>query len=102
MKLEIAKLVGPLCLTHEDGQKVFDEISGPLKKGEHVQLDFSGTKAFASPFFNFAVGQLMRDFTPEKLNELVTVSELETEGMVVWNWVVETARKYYTDPEMED
>jgi len=98
VKLEIAKLVGPHCITQNDGQKVFNEISGPLKGGESVELDFTGTKAFASPFFNFAAGQLMRDFTTERLNELVTVSGLEPDGMIVWRRVVRNARKYYTDP----
>ena len=99
MKLEITKLVGPHCITQEDGQKVFNEISKPLREGESVQLDFTGTKAFASPFFNFAVGQLMRDFTPKILNKLVTVSGLEPNGMIVWRRVVRNARKYFTDPK---
>ena len=102
MKLEITKLVGLHCITQDDGQKVFDELSSPLRKGEQVQLDFTGTKAFASPFFNFAIGQLMRDFTPEKLNELVTVSGLEPDGMIVWRRVIRNARKYYTDPNRKN
>ena len=97
MKLEITKLVGPHCITQDDGQIVFDKLSPPLHKGEPVQLDFTGTKAFASPFFNFAIGQLMRDLTPEKLNELVTVRGLVPDGMIVWRRVVRNARKYYTD-----
>ena len=98
MNVEITKLIGPHCITQDDGQKVFDQLSPPLHKGESVQIDFTGTKAFASPFFNFAIGQLMRDFTPEQLNQLVTVSGLEPDGMIVWRRVVENARKYYTDP----
>jgi len=98
VKLDITKLVGPYCLTQDDGQKVFDKLSPSLHEGEQVQLDFTGTKAFATPFFNFAVGQLMRDFTPEKLNELVTVSGLVPDGMIVWRRVVRNAKEYYVDP----
>ncbi|MBD2542537.1 STAS-like domain-containing protein [Planktothricoides sp. FACHB-1370] len=33
--------------------------------GRPVELDFAGVEIFASPFFNFAIGQLLRDISPD-------------------------------------
>ena len=61
MKISIKNMIGPRCIIKEDGQKVYDLIVEPIKKGETVQLDFDGVAQFASPFFNFAIGRLLRD-----------------------------------------
>ena len=102
LKLEIEKFVGQRCITQDDGRKVFEEIYSKIKKGESVQLDFSSVTAFASPFFNHAIGQLMRDFSVEELNKLVSVNGLEPDGMIVWRRVVRNARAYYTNPKRRE
>lgn len=98
-KLKISDIAGEHCVTSEDGQKVYEQIIPKLRSNEKVFLDFSGVSVFASPFFNFSVGQLMRDFTPEKLNELVEVEGLCADGLAVWRKVINNAREYYTNPD---
>ena len=61
MKLSIKDKIGPRCIIKEDGQKIYDAIHESLKQGETVTLDFDGVTQFASPFFNFAIGQLLKD-----------------------------------------
>ncbi|MDF5723445.1 MAG: STAS-like domain-containing protein [Rhizonema sp. PD37] len=38
-----------------------------------VELDFGEVDIFASPFFNFAIGQLLRDIKSKDLNRLLKV-----------------------------
>jgi len=99
MKLEIKSLVGERCVTSEDGQRVYDEIYPELSTGKPVSLDFKGVTVFASPFFNFGIGQLLKDLKPEDLNELLKVEGLGPDGALVWQRVVKNAKEYYKNPE---
>ena len=99
MKLEIKSLVGERCVTSEDGQRVYDEIYPKLAAGESVCLNFEDVKVFASPFFNFAIGQLLKDLKPEDLNELLKVEGIVPDGALVWRRVIENAKEYYKNPE---
>jgi len=99
MNVEIKTLVGYSCVTSEDGQRVYNEIYPKLKSGESVCLNFSGVRAFASPFFNFAIGQLLKDLEPEVLNRLLKVEKIKSDGLLVWRRVVKNAKEYYKNPE---
>jgi len=101
-KLKIADIVGEHCVTSEDGQKVYDEIVPRLRSNEEVCLDFDGVSVFASPFFNFAVGQLLKNFSPDKLNELLSVDNLTSDGTSVWKRVVQNAKEYYQNPKVKE
>ena len=99
MKLEVKSLIGERCVTSEDGQRVYDEIYPKLAAGESVCLDFEDVKVFASPFFNFAIGQLLKDLEPENLNQLLQRENITSDGMLVWKRVVKNAKEYYKNPE---
>lgn len=97
MKIEIHTLVGEDCITLEDGQKVYDQLLPELKAGRPVEVDFEGVAVFASPFFNAAFGQLLRDFTPDDLNRLLKVTHLNPVGLSVLQRVIENAKRYFAD-----
>lgn len=101
-KLKIAEIAGEHCVTSEDGQKVYDQIISRLRTNEKMCLDFDGVSVFASPFFNFAVGQLLKDFSPDKLNELLSVANLTPDGTSVWKRVVQNAKEYYRNPKAKE
>jgi len=98
MNVEIKSFVGDSCVTSEDGQRVYDEIYPKLAAGESVCLNFSGVRVFASPFFNFAIGQLLKDLEPENLNQLLKVDNISDDGLLVWQRVVKNAKEYYKNP----
>lgn len=97
MKIEIRTLVGEDCITLEDGQKVYEQLLPELKAGRPVEVDFQGVEVFASPFFNAAFGQLLRDFTGDDLNHLLTVTNLNPVGMSVLRRVIENSKRYFGD-----
>jgi len=96
-KYNIYDLVGKYCMTLEDGQKVYKLIHPELKAERPVEVDFAGVNIFASPFFNFAIGQLLGDIKPETLNRLLKVSNLNPVGKQVLKAVIENSKRYYSD-----
>ncbi len=95
MKCSIYALVGDNAITLEDGQKVFELIKPELAANRSVELDFARVIVFASPFFNAAMGQLLRDLKPEDLNRLLRVVDLSPVGQEVLKRVIENAKQYY-------
>jgi hypothetical protein len=99
MKLSIKDQVGPRCIIKEDGQKIYEAIQSPLKNGETVILDFEGVSQFASPFFNCAVGQLLKDISEAELRRLLQMVNLNDTGKMVVERVIENAAKYHGDKD---
>ncbi|MDY0163087.1 STAS-like domain-containing protein [Desulfobotulus sp.] len=97
MELSIRDQIGPRCIIREDGQRIYDAIHGPLKSGETVILDFEGVNQFASPFFNFAIGQLLKDISEDELHRLLQMEHLNETGRLVVERVIENAARYHGD-----
>ena len=99
MKLFIKDKIGKHCITIGDGQKVYDEIHESLKGGEIVTLDFEGVVHFAAPFFNFAIGQLLKDLSDADLRRLLQLQHLNGVGKLVVERVMVNSAKYYGDED---
>lgn len=95
MKISIKEKIGPRCIIKEDGQKIYDAIHEVLQKGETVTLDFKDVSQFASPFFNFAIGQLLKDIKEADLRRLLHIENLNETGKMVVERVIENAAKYH-------
>ncbi len=67
--------------------------------GSTVELNFKGVQVFASPFFNAAIGQLLRDISTAKLNDLLKVVDLPPNGVDTLKRVIENSREFYTSGE---
>lgn len=102
MNLPIRQLVGPNCITLEDGQTVYEKIFPELKEKHPIELDFSDVKLFASPFFNAAIGQLFRDFSSDDLNQLLVMRGLTANGAIVLRKVAENAKTYYSSEKVKN
>lgn len=101
MILSIKDQIGIRCIIKEDGQKIYDAIHHTLKKGETVTLDFEGVNQFASPFFNFAIGQLLKDIDENDLRRLLQLEHLNQTGRLVVERVIENAAKYHGDKDYQ-
>lgn len=97
MKLMIKDMTGPRCIVKEDGQRVYEAIHDALIRGETVTLDFEGISQFASPFFNFAIGQLLKDIKVEDLRGRLQIENIDPAGKLVVERVIENAKRYHTD-----
>lgn len=98
MKFKIKELIGTRCIIKEDGQKIYNTIHELLKHGNDVTLDFEGVTQFASPFFNFAIGQLLKDIKKKDLENLLKIENISEIGNQVIERVIENAAQYHGNP----
>lgn len=101
MKYMIKDLIGENCMTQQAGQQVYEMIYPKLLEDQSVELDFTGVKRFLSVFFNFVIGQLLRDMDSARVDRLLTVSHLTPVGQQTCDQVWENARHYYALDEKE-
>ncbi|MCI5130678.1 MAG: DUF4325 domain-containing protein [Candidatus Electrothrix sp. EH2] len=99
MRTSIHDLIGANCITLDDGQQVYKTIHPELTAGLPVELDFDQVEIFASPFFNAAIGQLLKDIAPDDLNRLLAFHGLNSNGQAVMRRVIENSKRYYNEPE---
>jgi len=99
MKIDVYDLIGEDCITLDDGQQVYERILPELREGRTVELDFSKVGVFASPFFNAAFGQLLKNLPGDDLNRLLNITNLNPVGMSVLRRVIENSKKYFSDPK---
>lgn len=101
MDIVIRELVGENAVTLDDGNKIYGNIFPALKSEEKINIDFTGVKVFASPFFNAAIGRLLKDFSSDLLNRLVSFSNLNAVGAEVLKRVIENSKQFYSKPEVQ-
>ena len=98
----VRQIVGENAITLGDGQSVYDHIEPGLSAGEVIELDFSGVAVFASPFFNAAIGQLLREHSADDLNRLLRITGLNSAGYDVLRRVIENAKRYYASADYRE
>ncbi len=98
--ISIFEVVGSsLCVASGDGQKVHDRIAAILKQDRRVSLSFRNVSTLTSAFLNTAVGQLYGTFTEDQIRTLLTVEDMEADDIALLRRVVDTAKRYFQDPE---
>ncbi|MCX3308053.1 DUF4325 domain-containing protein [Pantoea eucalypti] len=94
MNISIKEFIGPRCILKDDGQKLFDMVAPHINDREQVTLDFSNVKMFASPFFNFSIGQLLNAFPQSDLSGLLHLENLDPVGHSIVDRVVENVSRF--------
>lgn len=97
MLCKVYEVAGEYAIAAASGQKVYDLIHPVLMANKPVELDFAEVKVFASPFFNYSIGQLLKDIPTEDLNRLLSFTNLNNNGQTVLKQVITSAKRYYTD-----
>ena len=90
---------GPLGVSVNDGQRLYDKIFPLLGVGTPVVLSFKDVDTIITAFLNAAVGQLYREFSEDRIRQLLTVADLDPDGAEMVNQVFENAKRYYSNPE---
>ncbi|MBZ0154716.1 MAG: STAS-like domain-containing protein [Alphaproteobacteria bacterium] len=103
IKVSVYDIVGgPLCVSAEDGQKVYERIAPLLEQGNKVALSFAKVETLISAFLNAAVGQLYGKFTEDQVRALLTVEDMDQEDMSLLKRVVDNAKAYFKSPKEFD
>ncbi len=101
--ISVFEVVGsPLCVASGDGQKVYKRLALALGEQHKVVLSFCNVTTLTTAFLNAAVGQLYGKFSEKKIRDLLEVSDMENEDLMLLKRVVDTARQYFKDPEKFD
>jgi STAS-like domain of unknown function (DUF4325) len=95
MTITIFDLIGEFAVAAEDGQRVYEQITAALPSQAAIELDFSRVRVVATPFFNAAIGRLLKDVSPEDLHKRIFFKNLSTVGHQVLTKVIENAKQYY-------
>lgn len=101
--IKVAELIGsPLCISAEDGQKVYDKVEGLLKDGRKVIISFDRVSLLISLFLNVAIGQLYGSFSEDEIRSKLQVEGLSGDDMELLKRVVDNAKRYYANPQQYD
>ncbi|MEX0268051.1 STAS-like domain-containing protein [Leptolyngbyaceae cyanobacterium UHCC 1019] len=96
MNYQVFNITGEYAIAADGRQKIYDQIHAELLAGNSVELDFARVKVFASAFFNFAIGQLLKDMSLHNLNRLLHLANLSSNGQTVLERVIANAKRYYS------
>ena len=96
MNIRVYEVTGENAMTREAGEKLYAGIHPLLLGDQEVALDFSDVKRHLTVYFNFAIGQLYRDISADKVRA-IQVSNLSPVGVNTLNQVHNTAQQYYSD-----
>jgi hypothetical protein len=98
MKITVFEIIGEFAVAATDGQHLYDRMIDQLGRHETIELDFAGVRVVATPFFNAAVGRLLKDISPEDLHKKISFTNLTAAGQRTLATVVQNAKQYYHDP----
>ena len=99
VKYEVLKIIGERAIGFDDGQKIYELLRESFDKDEPVELDFTGVPIVAPPFLNISIGSLYKDYSAEKIEQLLKIEGLTKLGKTTLGFVKEDASQYYTDEE---
>ena len=102
MKYQILNLIGQNCMTMDAGQQIYDLVHPLLLDGRTVELDFAGVRRIASPFLNFAIGQLLSDIPDVNLDRLLKITNMEPFAKEALDYVLENAKQYYSNSQYRE
>jgi STAS-like domain of unknown function (DUF4325) len=102
MTYKIYEITGEYATDADSGQELHDLIHPQLLSDNSVELDFTGVNIFASAFFNFAIGQLLKDMSADNLNHHLKITNLSADGSTLLKRIIDNSKRYYSDPQYQN
>ena len=102
MKISIFDLIGDVCMTYDDGERLLAAFRPAFDAGETVELDFARTRIFVSAFFNASVGCLLERYSKDQVRERLKFLNLPDAAAEPLRHSVENAERYYRDPTFRE
>jgi len=100
IRIKVTEVVGSdICVSSEDGSKVFEKLSVALETDRPVELDFSGVQIVISAFLNAAIGRLVEKSSREMIYTRIKFTHLAHEDKELIERVLENAEIFYADPD---
>lgn len=98
--INVFSIVGDeLCVSSEDGDKLFTQINTFLSENKKVNISFKNVSLITSAFLNSAIGKLYGIYTGDQLKDLISVSEMKESDKGLLQRVIDNAKSYYSNPD---
>lgn len=98
----VKTLVGTLCVSADDGQKIHDAVVEVIRARQNVHVSFEGVTILISAFLNAAIGQLYGEFSEEDIRKHLSVSGLGADDLILLKRVIENAKLYFKNRKSFD
>lgn len=97
--IKVYDLTGRNAISMQKGDKVYQILIQNIQNNENTLLDFQDVSLFASPFFNAAIGHLLKDITLDQLLTYIRPINLNETGKELLNLVISNALSFYSERE---
>ncbi len=87
-----------ICVSSEDGEKVFEVIKKHLNDGRMVEISFFGVEDITTLFLNTAIGKLYEVFSEDELKAKMSVVEASGHDLSTLKNSVDRAKEYFKNP----
>ena len=99
IRIKVTEAVGSdICVSSEDGGKVFEKLNMAIQTERPIELDFSGAQIVISAFLNAAIGRLVENRSKEAILDRIEFTHLGEEDRELIRRVLENAERFYADP----
>lgn len=97
--LKIFDIVGgPVWVSTEDGQKVFDKITAAFKAGRAVDLSFANQGNLITAFLNAAIGQLYSgEYEEAFLKQHLAFCDISGDDRAMLERAIDNAKRYFAN-----
>jgi STAS-like domain of unknown function (DUF4325) len=95
IRIRVEELIGRSGLSKRSGNILYEAIIDHIKENQKIVLDFAGVDAFASLFFNASIGRLLKDYSPEELNERLDFENLTPVGQDTLRRTIKNSAEYF-------
>lgn len=93
--IKVFDLIGKNAISMQTGDKIYTILRDKVENGEQVTLDFENVTLFASPFFNSAIGRLLKDKEISELQKQLKFDNIDDVGRDLLNLVISNAINHY-------
>ena len=93
---------GPIYVSTDDGQKLYDKIAPLIRKGGKVVLSFDQVRYLIPVFFNAAIGKLYEEFTEESINQSISFQDMPAGWEDLHRHLMDRAKNYFENREAYD
>jgi len=97
MKVPVHKIVGDICMTYKDGERLQGEFREAFDRGDTVELHFDKTRIFATTFFNAAVASLLENYSRYELEQRLKIVNLPPAAKELLDHSLDNADRSYHD-----
>ncbi len=96
MRLRLIEIIGPECISLDQGEKVYRVLLEELNAKKTVEVDFEGIETLFSPFLMGCLGKLLGHFEKETLMQKLVYCNITSDQLKTVNEFIDRAEAQHT------